>query len=84
MASTTSSTNTVQDPPIESVAQIKQRATYELDDPDTARKQLAYLLDFYDLLTTGSVADVAGQVGYFLDLDKFARFVALGTRCAAR
>jgi len=64
-------------PPIESVAQIKQRATYAKGDEDAARKQFAYLLEFYDLLTTRSVAEVAERAGYFLDLEKFARFVAL-------
>jgi hypothetical protein len=64
-------------PPVESIGQIKQRATYDDGNPDYARRQLAYLLEFYELLTEGSRADVARRAGYYLDLAKFARFVAL-------
>ena len=64
-------------PPIESIGQIKQRATYGDGNPDYARKQLAYLQEFYELLTEGSRSDVASRAGYYLDLEKFARFVAL-------
>jgi hypothetical protein len=35
------------------------------------------LIEFYELLTEGSAADVAERAPYYLDLDKFARFVAL-------
>jgi len=64
-------------PPVESVAQIKQRATYDGDEPEQVRRQLAYLIEFYELLTEGSAAEVAERAPYYLDLDKFARFVAL-------
>jgi hypothetical protein len=64
-------------PPVESIAQIMQRATYDDRNPEYARKQLAYLLELYELLTEGSVEDVADRAGYYLDLEKFARFVAL-------
>jgi spore coat protein CotH len=64
-------------PPVESVAQIKQRATYDDGEPEQARRQLAYLIEFYELLTEGSAADVAERAPYYLDLDQFARFVAL-------
>jgi spore coat protein CotH len=64
-------------PPIQSIGQIKQRATYGDGNPEYARKQLAYLLDFYELLTEGRNAEIARRTGYYLDLDKFARFVAL-------
>jgi hypothetical protein len=64
-------------PPVESIAQIKQRATYEVGNPEYARKQLAYLLELYELLTEGGSQDVAARAGYYLDLEKFARFVAL-------
>jgi spore coat protein CotH len=64
-------------PPFESVAQIKQRTTYDDGEPVQARRQLAYLIEFYELLTEGSAADVAERAPYYLDLDKFARFVAL-------
>jgi len=64
-------------PPVESIGQIKQRATYDDGNPEYARKQLAYLLEFYELLTGGSSAEVARRAGYYLDLEKFARFVAL-------
>jgi hypothetical protein len=64
-------------PPVESIGQIKQRATYDDGNPEYARKQLAYLLELYELLTEGSVKDVAERAGYYLDLEKFARFVAL-------
>jgi len=64
-------------PPVESIGQIKQRATYDGGNPEYARKQLAYLLELYELLTEGSAEDVAARAGYYLDLEKFARFVAL-------
>ena len=64
-------------PPFESIAQIKQRATYDGGEPLQARRQLAYLLEFYELLTEGSAAEVAERAPYYLDVDKFARFVAL-------
>jgi spore coat protein CotH len=64
-------------PPVESVAQIKQRATLDDDQPERARLQLAYLIEFYELLTEGSASDVAERAPYYLDLGKFARFVAL-------
>jgi spore coat protein CotH len=64
-------------PPVESIAQIKQRATYDDDEPEQARKQLAYLIEFYELLTEGSAAEVAERAPYYLDLGKFARYVAL-------
>jgi hypothetical protein len=64
-------------PPVESIGQIKQRATWDDGNPEYARKQLAYLLELYELLTEGSVEDVARRVGYSLDLEKFARYVAL-------
>jgi spore coat protein CotH len=64
-------------PPVESIAQIKQRATFDADDPEQARRQLAYLIEFYELVTEGSRAEIAERVPYFLDLEKFARFVAL-------
>jgi len=64
-------------PPVESIAQIKQRATHDFDLPEQARRQLAYLIEFYQLLTEGSVSEVARLAAYYLDLDKFARYVAL-------
>jgi len=64
-------------PPVESIGQIKQRATWDAANPEYARKQLDYLLEFYELLTEGSVAEVAERAGYYLDLEKFARYVAL-------
>jgi hypothetical protein len=64
-------------PPIESIGQIKQRATYPAGDEDYARMQRAYLEDFYRLLTTGSIAEIGDRAAYYLDLEKFARFVAL-------
>jgi spore coat protein CotH len=64
-------------PPVESIGQILQRATYDDGDPEVARKQLAYLLELYELLTEGSVEEVADRAGYYLDLEKFAHFVAL-------
>ena len=64
-------------PPVESIAQIKQRATYDDDEPEQARKQLAYLIEFYELLTEGSAAEVAQRAPYYLELGKFARYVAL-------
>jgi spore coat protein CotH len=64
-------------PPIESIGQIKQRATYDDANPDFARKQVDYLLELYELLTEGSPEQVGERAGYYLDLEKFARFVAL-------
>jgi len=64
-------------PPIESIGQIKQRRTYASGDEDTARRQRAYVEDFYRLLTEGSVAEVARLADRYLDLDNFARYVAL-------
>jgi len=64
-------------PPIESIGQIMQRGTTAKGDEETARKQRAYLEDFYRLLTEGSVADVARLADRYLDLEKFARYVAL-------
>jgi spore coat protein CotH len=62
-------------PPVESVTQVKQRATWA--DAEQAERQLAYLLEFYELLTEASSSALAERAPYQLDLVKFARFVAL-------
>jgi spore coat protein CotH len=64
-------------PPVESIGQIKQRRTYDADDSELARRQMGYMLAFYELLTEGSDAEVGRQAGLYLDLGKFARYVAL-------
>jgi hypothetical protein len=58
-------------------AQIKQRGTWERDDPLLARKQLATAIEFHRLMTRGSEAEIAERAGHFLDLANFTRYVAL-------
>ncbi len=64
-------------PPISSVGQIKQRRTYDPRDPALAHRQLEYATEFFELLCEGSREEIAGRAGRFLDLDGFARYVAL-------
>ncbi|MFQ5416146.1 MAG: CotH kinase family protein [Myxococcota bacterium] len=64
-------------PPFESAAQVKQRATWDPDTPELARRQLGYMLEFYELVTEGRADAVRRRAPDYLDLEKFARFVAL-------
>jgi hypothetical protein len=64
-------------PPLKGIAQIKQRATFVRNNPVLARKQLAYALEFYRLVNDRSPADVGARAGRYLDLDNFARYVAI-------
>jgi hypothetical protein len=64
-------------PPIESVGQIKQRRTHDRRQPALAHRQRAYALEFYELLAEGDRDEIAARAGRYLDLDNFARFVAL-------
>ncbi len=64
-------------PPLKGIGQIKQRATWDPDRPDFAKKQLAYALEFYRLMTRASSDQIAERAGRYLDLDKFARYVAI-------
>jgi len=64
-------------PPLKGIAQIKQRATFVRDNPVLARKQFAYALEFYRLVNDGGPARVGARAGRYLDLDKFARYVAI-------
>jgi hypothetical protein len=64
-------------PPVQGIGQIKQRATYGSDRPLFAKKQLAYALELYRLLTIGSKQEIAARAGSYLALDNFARYVAI-------
>jgi len=64
-------------PPISSLGQIKQRRTFDRSDPEIARRQLGYAAEFYALLSEGSLEEIAARAGLYLDLDNFARYVAL-------
>ena len=64
-------------PPAEGIGQIKQRATLGGDRPLFAKKQLAYALELYRLLTTGSKQEIASRAGSYLALDNFAKYVAI-------
>jgi spore coat protein CotH len=64
-------------PPISSVGQIKQRRTYDPRDPALAHRQLEYAADLFALLSEGTPDEIARRAGRFLDLDSFARYVAL-------
>jgi hypothetical protein len=63
--------------PLEGIAQIKQRRTWERSLPLFAKKQLAYALDFFRLLTSGSREQIGAQAGRYLDLDNVAKYVAI-------
>ena len=60
-------------PPVQGIGQIKQRATYGSDRPLFAKKQLAYALELYRLLTSGSKEEIASRAGSYLALDNFAQ-----------
>jgi hypothetical protein len=62
---------------VQGIGQIKQRATYGSDRPLFAKKQLAYALELYRLLTSGSKEEIASRAGSYLALDNFARYVAI-------
>jgi hypothetical protein len=64
-------------PPISSLGQIKQRRTFTRRDPELARRQLGYAAELYDLLSRGSLEEIAARAGLYLDLEGFARYVAL-------
>jgi len=64
-------------PPVQGIGQIKQRATYGSDRPLFAKKQLAYALELYRLLTSGSKQEIASRAGSYLALDNFASYVAI-------
>ena len=64
-------------PPVQGIGQIKQRASYGDERPLFAKKQLAYALELYRLLTTGSKQEIASRAGSYLALDNFARYVAI-------
>ncbi len=64
-------------PPISSLGQIKQRRTFDRRDPEIARRQLGYVAAFYALLSEGSLEEIAAGAGLYLDLENFARYVAL-------
>jgi hypothetical protein len=64
-------------PPISSLGQIKQRRTFDRSDPEIARRQLGYAAELYALLSEGSLEEIAARAGLYLDLDNFARYVAL-------
>jgi hypothetical protein len=64
-------------PPVQGIGQIKQRATWGSDRPLFAKKQLAYALELYRLLTTGSQQEIAARAGSYLALDNFARYIAI-------
>jgi len=64
-------------PPMQGVGQIKQRATYGGDRPLFARKQLAYALELYQLLSYGTPQEIASRAGSYLALDNLAKYVAI-------
>ena len=64
-------------PPISSLGQIKQRRTFDRRDPEIARRQLGYAAELYALLSEGSLEEIAARAGLYLDLENFARYVAL-------
>jgi hypothetical protein len=64
-------------PPLSSLGQIKQRRTFDRRDPALARRQLGYAAEFYALLSEGSLEEIAARAGLYLDLENFARYVAL-------
>lgn len=64
-------------PPISSLGQIKQRRTFDRRNPEIARRQLGYAAEFYALLSEGSLEEIAARAGLYLDLENFARYVAL-------
>ena len=63
--------------PIEGLAQIKQRRTFDPDDEELAARQRAYVAAFYRLLTEGSLEEIAARAPHYLDLHSFAKYVAL-------
>jgi hypothetical protein len=63
--------------PLQGIGQIKQRGTYETDRPDLARKQLAYVMEFYRLMAQASPEAIAARAPLYLDLANFAAYVAL-------
>jgi hypothetical protein len=63
--------------PLQGIGQIKQRGTYEPDRPDLARKQLAYVMEFYRLMAQGSPEVIAERAPLYLDLANFAAYVAI-------
>jgi hypothetical protein len=63
--------------PLEGIGQIKQRRTYEPGDPDLAKKQLAYAMEFHRLMTKGTPESIAARAPLYLDLENFAAYVAL-------
>ncbi len=63
--------------PIEGLAQIKQRRTFDPDDEELAARQRAYVAAFYRLLTEGSPEQIAARAPHYLDLRSFAKYVAL-------
>jgi hypothetical protein len=64
-------------PPLKGIAQIKQRATFARSNPVLARKQLGYALEFYRLVNDRAPEVIAERAGRYLDLENFARYVAL-------
>lgn len=64
-------------PPLKGIGQIKQRATWERDRPELAQKQLAYVQEFYRLVNRARVEEIRTRVPLYLDLNNFARYVAL-------
>ena len=64
-------------PPLKGIGQIKQRATYERGRPELARKQLAYAQEFYRLVNRSSLEEIRRRAPLYLDLENFARYVAL-------
>jgi hypothetical protein len=63
--------------PLEGAGQIKQRATYDPDDPTLAKKQLAYVMELHRLLYEGTLEEIAARADGYLDLENFARYVAI-------
>lgn len=63
--------------PLQGVGQIKQRATYGGDRPLFAKKQLAYAIELYHLLTFGTPQEIASRAGTYLALDNVAKYVAI-------
>jgi hypothetical protein len=63
--------------PLKGIGQIKQRMTYEAGQPLLAKKQLAYAIEFYRLMSEGDAEEIGARAGHYLDLDNFASYVAL-------
>jgi len=63
--------------PLEGIGQIKQRRTFDDDQPELALKQLEYAMELYRLMAEGSPEEIGARAGRYLDLDNLAAYVAL-------